>query len=86
MSANETPQSDQPERNRDRRFSVSANRGSARHRIRYVEAGGASVDIEECTFCQANPELDWEASTTSGRKGTPEAQPTGPSTENIKSK
>jgi hypothetical protein len=51
-----------------------------------VEAGGASVDIEECTFCQANPELDWEASTTSGRKGTPEAQPTGPSTENIKSK
>ena len=65
MSANETPQSDQPERNRDRRFSVSANRGSARHRIRYVEAGGASVDIEECTFCQANPELDWEPATTS---------------------
>ncbi|UZD67567.1 MULTISPECIES: hypothetical protein [Marinobacter] len=71
MTTDKTPQSDQPERERDRRFSVSANRGSARHRIRYVEAGGASVDIEECTFCQANPELDWEPGTT-GRKRQPE--------------
>lgn len=43
----------------DRRFSVSSNRGAARHRLRYVEAGGASVDTEECSFCQSNPELDW---------------------------
>lgn len=46
-------------RPRDRRFSVSSNRGAARHRLRYVEAGGASVDTEECTFCQSNPELNW---------------------------
>ena len=46
-----------PERDR-RRFAVSANRGKASHRIRYVETGGASVDNEECTFCQAVPDLD----------------------------
>ncbi|OOE54906.1 hypothetical protein BZG13_15110 [Salinivibrio sp. ML323] len=45
-----------PERER-RRFAVSANRGKASHRIRYVETGGASVDNEECTFCQAVPGL-----------------------------
>lgn len=44
----------------NRRFAVSANRDLARHRIRYVEAGGASVDVDECTFCQHNPELDWK--------------------------
>jgi hypothetical protein len=41
----------------DRKFSVSANRGGARHRLRYVEAGGAAVDTEECTFCQSVPDL-----------------------------
>lgn len=41
-----------------RRFAVSANRGSARHRMRYVETGGASVDTGECNFCQALPEPD----------------------------
>jgi hypothetical protein len=45
---------------RDRKFSVSANRGKASHKVRYVEAGGAAVDTEECTFCQAVPELSGE--------------------------
>ncbi|WP_025740507.1 hypothetical protein [Salinivibrio socompensis] len=40
-----------------RRFAVSANRDNGSHRVRYVEAGGASVDNEECTFCQAVPSL-----------------------------
>lgn len=48
-----------PERDR-RRFAVSANRGKSSHRIRYVETGGASVDNEECTFCQGVPVLDDE--------------------------
>ena len=48
-----------PERDR-RRFAVSANRGRSSHRIRYVETGGASVDNEECTFCQGVPVLDDE--------------------------
>lgn len=42
---------------RDRKFSVSANRGKASHKVRYVEAGGAAVDTEECTFCQSVPDL-----------------------------
>ncbi|WP_298447190.1 hypothetical protein [uncultured Marinobacter sp.] len=42
---------------RDRKFSVSTNRGQASHRVRYVEAGGAGVDIDECTFCEAMPDL-----------------------------
>ena len=50
-------------RGTDRRFSVSANRGAARHRLRYVEAAGAAVDTAECSFCQSNPELDWKAET-----------------------
>lgn len=48
-----------PERVRDnQRFSVSANRGRARHHIRYVETGGATVDLGDCTFCQATPVPD----------------------------
>lgn len=42
---------------RDRKFSVSTNRGKASHRVRYVEAGGAGVDIDECTFCESMPDL-----------------------------
>ncbi|MDN6320779.1 MAG: hypothetical protein L0J77_13540 [Marinobacter sp.] len=42
---------------RDRKFAVSANRGKASHRIRYVETGGSGVDIDECTFCEAMPDL-----------------------------
>ena len=30
---------------RDRKFAVSTNRGGASHRVRYVEAGGAGMDI-----------------------------------------
>jgi len=41
----------------DRKFSVSANRGKASQKVRYVEAGGAAVDPDECTFCQAMPDL-----------------------------
>ncbi|MDP4546275.1 MULTISPECIES: hypothetical protein [unclassified Marinobacter] len=43
---------------KNRRFSVSANRGNASHRIRYVESGGAAIDTEECTFCQALPDAE----------------------------
>lgn len=42
---------------RDRKFAVSTNRGKAGHKVRYVEAGGAGVDIDECTFCEAMPDL-----------------------------
>lgn len=63
MATRQQAQTEVTARERDRRFSVSANRGSARHRIRYVEAGGASVNTGECTFCQSNPELDWTAGT-----------------------
>lgn len=42
---------------RDRKFSVSSNRGKASHKLRYVEAGGAAVDTEDCTFCQSVPEF-----------------------------
>lgn len=42
---------------RDRKFAVSTNRGQASHRVRYVEAGGAGVDIDECTFCESMPDL-----------------------------
>lgn len=41
----------------NRRFSVSANRGHASQRVRYVESGGAAVDTGECTFCQSFPDL-----------------------------
>jgi len=44
-------------RRKDRKFAVSANRGHASHRVRYVETGGALVDTEECTFCQSVPDL-----------------------------
>ncbi len=37
----------------DRKFAVATNRGKASHRIRYVEAGGAAVDIDECTLCES---------------------------------
>lgn len=50
------PETEQDRKNR--RFAVSANRGSASHRVRYVETGGAAVDTAECTFCQDVPDLD----------------------------
>ena len=51
------PRDNSPSERRDRKFSVSANRGKASHKVRYVEAGGAAVDTEECTFCQSVPDL-----------------------------
>ncbi len=57
----------------DRKFSVSANRGGASHRVRYVEAGGAAVDTEECAFCQSVPDLSSESPAKNGlpEKNTP---------------
>lgn len=40
-----------------RKFSVSANRAKASHKVRYIEVGGAAADSEECTFCQSVPEI-----------------------------
>lgn len=37
---------------RDRKLSVSSNRGRASHQLRCVETGGAAVDTEDCSFCQ----------------------------------
>ena len=54
---NTYPSCDGSKERRDRKFSVSANRGKASHRVRYIEAGGAAVDTEECTFCQSVPDL-----------------------------
>jgi len=56
-SKNRLQSEDQTPTRGDRRFAVSANRDKASHRLRYVEAGGAAVDTEECTFCQSVPEL-----------------------------
>jgi len=41
----------------DRKYAVSANRGQGRHRVRYVETGGAAVDADDCVFCQSMPDL-----------------------------
>lgn len=63
-------QSDSPADERgNRRYAVSANRSRASHRVRYVETGGAAVDIEECTFCQAMPSLDGAEEGCSGDTG-----------------
>lgn len=56
MDQNQNPETEQDRKNR--RYAVSANRGNASHRVRYVETGGAAVDAEECTFCQAVPDLE----------------------------
>ena len=45
-----------------RRYRVSRNRGAARHRVRYVESGGA-IDTEDgCPLCKAEPEPEPEPS------------------------
>ncbi len=42
--------------NRDgRKFSVSANRVKASHKVRYVEMGGSAVDFDECALCESVP-------------------------------
>ena len=48
---------EQEQRPADRRYQVSANRGRARHRLRYVESGGASERLEDesCDLCRNLP-------------------------------
>ena len=36
---------------RTRQFQVSRNRNQARHRVRYIESGGAAVNTGECPLC-----------------------------------
>lgn len=47
------------------KFTVSANRAKASHKVRYIEAGGAAADSEECTFCQSVPVLSADLSSNS---------------------
>lgn len=51
-STNESEQRQEP-----RRYQVSANRGRARHRLRYVESGGAMEEQNEgeCDLCRGQP-------------------------------
>ncbi|MAO13519.1 MAG: hypothetical protein CMG82_09510 [Marinobacter sp.] len=76
------PETEQDRKNR--RFAVSANRGSASHRVRYVETGGAAVDTEECTFCQTVPDLGHaggiRATQVPGRSDTSECAGNGAQT------
>jgi hypothetical protein len=55
---------------RNRKFSVSANRGRASHKVRYVEAGGAAVDTGECKFCQSVPDLSEGFEGKEGNRGS----------------
>ncbi|MEQ6884469.1 hypothetical protein [Salicola sp. Rm-C-2C1-2] len=51
-------QQDDPEqRHEPRRYQVSANRGRARHRLRYIESGGAVEEQAEgeCGLCRNLP-------------------------------
>ncbi|MGM0450841.1 MAG: hypothetical protein ACQERE_08440 [Pseudomonadota bacterium] len=45
------------QRHEPRRYQVSANRGRARHRLRYVESGGAIEEQNEgeCGLCRSQP-------------------------------
>lgn len=38
-----------------RRYEVSRNRGSARHRVRYLESGGAIDTGDGCPLCKPEP-------------------------------
>ena len=49
------PNTDDALRRERRKFSVSANREKASHKVRYVETGGGEVDLEECVFCESVP-------------------------------
>lgn len=40
------------DRDRDRVFQVSTNRGSAQHKLRYVEASVASDELNDCRMCR----------------------------------
>ncbi|MBW0146315.1 hypothetical protein [Marinobacter arenosus] len=57
QEASDSRNVERPDLRTNRRYAVSANRGNASQKVRYVEAGGAAVDTGECTFCQSFPEL-----------------------------
>lgn len=61
------------------RYAVSTNRGQSRHRVRYVETGGAGSDLEDCVFCQSLPGQDQEGNeelgSSSQRPGPGPAEP-----------
>lgn len=40
------------DRDRDRVFQVSTNRGSAQHKLRYVEASVAADELADCRMCR----------------------------------
>lgn len=51
-------QQDEPEqRHQPQRYQVSTNRGRARHRLRYIESGGAAEEEAEgeCGLCRNLP-------------------------------
>lgn len=41
------------DRDRDRVFQVSTNRGSAQHKLRYVEASVAADELADCRMCRS---------------------------------
>lgn len=53
---------------RSRRFAVSANRGRARHRVRYVESGGGDPD-DNCRICAPMIDPDQSGTDTTPLKG-----------------
>lgn len=61
------------------RYAVSTNRGQSRHRVRYVETGGAGSDLEDCVFCKSLPGQDQEGNeklgSSSQRPGPGPAEP-----------
>lgn len=72
-------------RDTDRKYAVSANRTESRHRVRYVETGGAAVDAGECTFCDTTPvlaDLDGESSEQPGAGVSRCAVPQSKATDN----
>jgi hypothetical protein len=40
------------DRDRDRVFQVSTNRGSAQHKLRYVESSVAADELQDCRMCR----------------------------------
>lgn len=56
MNENQNPEAEQDRKNR--RFAVSANRGAASHRVRYVETGWGGRGYGRVHFCQAVPDLE----------------------------
>ena len=41
-----------PESERERIFQVSSNRGSASHKLRYVEASVSVDELQDCRMCR----------------------------------